>query len=340
MRIKIDGDWYDEFNSVSVTQTLNAVATVFSFTGRFDKQNPQHKKIFKPFQFLDCDFYNDAGTKFVTGQIVSHSFVSDEKPNLVQISGYSKCGVLEDCSIPFESYPLESIGRSLKDITERLISYFDLKLIIDSSVRSDCNLIYSKSCGTPSGSVKDYLAKLATQRNVVLGHDRHGRLMYYKPDLNAKPRVYYDGTNSLKMSLNCDGQGMHNKIYALRQPSKRNSGNVGLSDSITNPFVNKYRPSVEILTSGEDGETSKGVKNLLSEELKSIKIDMSFNKWQPLLVGDIVEIYNPELYINKKSRFMVESTTINEDQAGRSMSMSVVLPESFSGDIPVNVFNF
>lgn len=340
MKIKIDGDWYDEFNSVSVTQTLNAVATVFSFTARYDRENPVHKKIMRPFQFLDCDFYNDAGVKFVTGQIVSHDFLSNSDPNLVQISGYSNGGVLEDCSIPLESYPLESIGRSLKDITERLISYFNLKLTIDSDVRPDCNLIYSKSCGEPTGTVKDYLAQLATQRNVVLGHDRHGRISYYRPNVNAKSRVFYDGTNSLEMSLSCNGQGMHSKISALRQPSKKNSGNISLSDSINNPFVKRYRPSVQTLTSGEDGETSKGVKNLLAEELKSIKINFSFDKWQPLLVGDIVEVLNPEIFINKKSRFMVESTTINEDEDGRTMTMSVVLPESFTGDIPINVFNF
>lgn len=340
MRIKIDGSWYDEFNSISVTQNLNAVATVFSFTGRYDRENPFHRKIFKPYQYLDCDFYNDAGTKFVTGQIVSHDFLSNDVPNLVQISGYSNGGVLEDCSIPLESYPLESIGRNLKDITERLISYFDLKLIIDSSVRSDCNLVYGKSCGEPSGSVKDYLSQLASQRNIVLGHDRHGRISYYRPNVNAKPRVFYDGSNSLEMSLSCNGQGMHSKISALRQPSKSNSGNISLSDSIINPFVGRYRPSVQVLTSGEDGETSKGIKNLLSEELKNIKINFSFDKWQPLLVGDIVEVLNPEIFINKKSRFMVESTTINEDEKGRSMTMSVVLPESFTGEIPINVFNF
>lgn len=340
MKIKIDGSWYDEFNGVSVTQNLNSVATTFSFTGKYDKDNPQHRKIFRPLSFLDCDFHNDAGTKFVTGTIISHSFNSEKNPDLVQISGYSRGGVLEDCTIPIDSYPLESIGRSLKDITDRLVSYFDIKLVVDSSVRSECSLIYDKSCGEPNGSVKDYLAQLAAQRNIVLGHDRHGRITYSRPDVKAKPRVFYTKENTITMSLSIDGQGMHNNITAIRQPSKKNSGSVGLSDSINNPFVSKYRPSVQTLTSGEDGETSKGVKSLLAEELKGIKVNMTFSKWQPLLVGDIVEIQNDEIFLNKKSRWMVESTTINENESGRSMSMTVVLPESFTGETPINVFNF
>lgn len=340
MKIKIGGSFYKEFNGLSVSTNLNSVASTFAFSGFYDKENKDHRKIFRPLSFLDCDMYNDNDQKFITGKIISHSFNSQNVKNLVVLSGYSNGGILEDCSIPFESYPLESIGRSLKDISERLLKYFNIGLIIDKSVQNECGLIYEKSCGEPSGSVKDYLAKLAIQRNVIMSHDRNGNVIYYRPNINAPSKKLYTKENTLNMSLDVQGQGFHSEISILKQPSKKDGAGVSYSDSIINNLVGRYRPAVQIMTSGEDGETEKGTKSFLAEELKNIKINMDFDNWQPLYIGDIVEVENEEIYINQRTRFIVESTQINENSKGRSMSMTVVLPESFTGDLPKNIFNF
>jgi len=71
-----------------------------------------------------------------------------------------------------------------------------------------------------------------------------------------------------------------------------------------------------------------------------LKINFNFNHWEPLYTGDIIEVENPEIFIYKRQRFMVENTTINQNQDGRSMSLTAVLPESFTGDQPKNIFEF
>ena len=58
-----------------------------------------------------------------------------------------------------------------------------------------------------------------------------------------------------------------------------------------------------------------------------------------MMIGDIIEVHNHEIFLFKNVRLMVESTTINENSNGRTMSISAVLPETFSGKIPKTIFN-
>lgn len=339
MKIKIDGVNYEDFNDLALSVKIDSVASTFAFTGRYDKENSDHKHLFRPLSFYECLIFDDNDKKIITGTIISHDFNSKERPELVTFSGYSKGGVLEDCSIPYELYPLESLNRSLKDIATRLVNYFGLKLIIHDSVKSDCNLIYQKSVGEPSGMVKDYLSKLTSQRNIVMSHDVDGNIIFTRINGKGSSKGIYDGENTLTMGLSIQGQSFHSKITVLKQPSK-GDGAASFSDSIENSLVTAKRPQVSVLTSGEDGETAKGAKNLLAEELKSIKIPMTFERWEDLHIGDLVGIQNPEIFINKEVKMVVEGLSYSQNASSKTMSVSTVLPESFSGDQPKNIFAF
>ena len=83
------------------------------------------------------------------------------------ISGYSKGGILEDCTIPYPAYPLENLNISLKDITARLLKEFGLNFIIDSSVVNETNLAYPKAVAGPEETVKEFISKLAAQREKI-----------------------------------------------------------------------------------------------------------------------------------------------------------------------------
>lgn len=341
MKIKINNKIYDEFNGLSVTTSLDTVASTFAFSGRYDKKNDYHKELFLPLSFHPVELINDSGVTFLTGQIISHNFNSESNPDLVVFAGYSNGGVLEDCTIPEVGFPLESLNLSLKQITEKILKYFPgVGLRIDTLVASDCNLPYIKSVAEPEGSVKDYLSKLAAQRNIVMGHDIHGNITYFRPNPNSASKGFYNKENTLKMSLDVNGQGMHSDLSVIRQPSKKNTGESSKSDRIKNPLIKRFRPSVKILTSGADGETQKGVKSSLAEELKNIQLNMTFDKWEPLYVGDMIDVQNDEVFINKRFKFMVNSTSISQDESGRIMTVSAVLPECFTGEVPKNPFKF
>lgn len=337
MKIKVNGNYYINFSDFALSSGLDSVASSFSFVSRYEPDNKEHREFFRPLSFHKVEFFNDHGDLFFTGTIVSHKFNSVENPDLVTLSGYSTPGVLEDCTINYASYPLESLGSTLKEIAQKVLKPFNIDFKIYPEVAKECFTPYKKSVAEPSETIKEYLSKLASQRNVVVSHDRHGRLIFFKPDKDAKPVRSYTKENTQSMSLDVDGQGLHSVLTILRQPGKAKS-NLTPADTIKNPMVKAFRPTVQTLSNGEETDTKSGVENFMADELKNIKVHIELERWDGMFTGDIIEIENDEIFLNSKIRFMVSDTTINENETGRTMSIDAVLPETFAGGEPKNIF--
>ena len=338
MKIKIDGYEYTDFNDITVNLSLDSIASTFSFVARYNNRNNEHRKLFRPLSFHTVEIFDDNENLMLTGTILSHSFSSTSSPNLVRLSGYSTPGILEDCTIPLNNYPLESLNRSLKEITEKLISPYNLILKIDSSVKNEVDTIYEKSVASPTESVKDYLSKLAAQRNVIISHNAQGNLVFFRPNVSSTPKHFFNEESDISMNMSINGQQLHSEISVIRQPSNDDS-QVSLSDSALNRNVLLFRPKVNVLSSGKSVDTKKAAENKLAEELKSISLNVSTSGFLDLLPGDIVEVQNREIFLSQKVKFMVSSIVVKENEKGVNSSLNLVLPETFSGEIPEIIFS-
>jgi len=374
MKIKINGKYIKFFNEVSIIRSLDTIASVFSFVGRYNPDNELHKEVFRPLSFPKVDIYDNDDKLLLSGKIVNHSFNSQSKPGLWELSGYSFTGVLEDSNIPVGLYPLESNNRNIKDITERIIKPFGLELVIHPSVKKDVYINFEKTIADPSESIKNYISKLASQRNIVTSHDEKGRLVFFRPEINGIARYRFNKENTLEMNLSVRGQGLHSSITILRQPSdevKERSffetllnGVYETAEStldllgiekekveetkkpgylITNnksSAVTNYSPSVKVLTSGTDTpyDVQQAVKNALASELKNIQFLLILNKIQTIRPGDIVEVKNPDIFLFEYTRLMVNEVSTKEKTTGEEMSLNLVIPEAFTGNQPKELF--
>lgn len=362
MKIKINGNYYLYFNDFTLSDQLDTCAATFAFTAKYDYTDPQQQEIFRPLGFQQVQFFDDNDAIFFTGTILNHKFNSKAAPELVLISGYSLGGILEDCTLPYKTYPakstgaqsvnfstlpvnsFESTGRSLKEITQNILKYFNLQLVIDPSVTNECNQVFAKSVAKPRGTIKEYLCKIAAQKNVVMTHGINGEIIYFRPDVNAPSIGLYDGENTLNMSFDINGQGLHSDISCMRQASKEtnikfnDTGGAGAVDSVKNLLVKIFRPFVDLLTSGSGKDTGRGAKNALADELRNIKLSFELPRWDKIKIGDILEVQNPEVRLNKPTRLIVEHTSISEKASERTMAVTCVLPESFTGGQPLDIF--
>jgi len=167
------------------------------------------------------EIFKDNGVLMFTGVILGHAFESDSGWNLLTISGYSKSGILEDVTIPPSLYPLESNGKNLKEIAKRLCDAYGIGIVFDKSIDVELSRAFKKTTADSSESVKSYISKLTSQRNILLSHNEKGEVVMFKPNTNAKPKYYFNKDNTLKMSSSWNGQGMHSVINVVRQPSKK-----------------------------------------------------------------------------------------------------------------------
>jgi prophage tail gpP-like protein len=362
MRVVIDKKNVEFFTSGSITLKLDSIASTFEFSARFSAQNKEHQELFKPLQYKDVEIYNSKDKLIFTGTILNHRFKSNPVRELVIISGYSKSGILEDVTIPPSAYPLESTNRSLKDIAERLCGLYGINVVISDqskniadtkivgkpkkiraqsdfeTIKAKSKLIFGRTSASPSESIKDYLAKLAGQKNIILSHNEKGEVLLFQPDLLQKPRYFFTKGNSLSMSMDVNGQAMHSNIYVVRQPSDENQG-VSTVDSTKNSLIGKYRPTTKILSSGVDTETKDAAENELAAELKNINATVELQGlFDEIYPGEIVNVHNHYLYNYAYNRWMVDSITLKFDEKSDTTTLNLVPPESFNGANPRNLF--
>ena len=366
MRITIDGKVISYFTAGSINLKLDSIASTFEFASKWEAQNKQHQEVFKPLQYKELKVYNTADRLIFTGTILNHRFKSDKGRNLVIISGYSKCGILEDVTIPPKYYPLESTNSSLEDIAKKYCKIFGIKVLISDQARSidttttaeknnkakikekekkiffsaqssyqslkaKAKSIFGRTSAEPTQTLKDYLAKLAGQKNIVLSHNEFGDVLFFQPDYLQKPRYSFTKGNSLNMSADFNGQELHSEINVVRQPSEDNDG-VSTVDRCVNTLVNKYRPTTKILSSGEDTQTKLAANNELANELRSIEVTVEVQGLlDEIYPGEIVNVHNHWIYSYAYNRFMVNSITLKFDEKSDTTTLNLLVPEAFTG---------
>jgi prophage tail gpP-like protein len=366
MVIKIDGHNIDFFTSVNVSLKLDSIASTFTFQSRFAAQNQEHQEIFKPLQYKRVEIFNNDNRLMLTGTILNHHFQSDMGRHLVTISGYSLSGILEDVTIPVKDYPLESTGRSLKDIASRLCSLYNIGLVIADTgskqaydplpknkkkffsdrskyekLKAKASQVFGRTSASPTETVKQYLAKLASQKNLLLSHTNKGEVLLFTIDYDAKPAYFFTKGNTISMDFQVNGQGLHSEINVVRQPSDENAG-VSTADKAINTLIPKFRPTTKILTSGPDTDVKDGADNELAAELRGITLNLKLQGTQEflnLVPCDIINVHNHYIYCYAYNRFMIETITFNIDHKEETTEISCLIPEAFTGGPKIrNIF--
>ena len=344
IRIKIDNKDYEGFGNVALNLTFDAVASTFSFDAYFDPENPAHRDLLRPLKYREVKIYDDS-TLLLTGYILSHRYSAQSRNSLVPVSGYSKTGILEDVSIPVDLYPLETTNKSLKEIAAKLIEPFGIGLVIDSEVAAEAEKLYDKSTSSGSDTVAGYLSQLASQRNIILTHTASGDLRLARPKKSkAAIATYIENMPAVTIDLEVNGQGMHSETTVMRQGSVTDDINGEATKK--NVLVGQYRPLTKEQTKGGNGDTESAADNAAAAELQNIALTITSDRWtwydgRRLSVSTpdhYINVNSPSCFLSNTSTWFVKSVTLTESDKQRAATLYCVLPESFNGEEPKNIF--
>ena len=335
----------DFFNNFVLELKHDSVASSFGFGFYFDPNILEHKEMACVTHFHEVElFYNDE--KILTGNITNQEFKVSSVKELCSFSGVSLPGVLEDCEIPINLYPLQSDGLSLSHIASRLLNPFEIKMIIDPSVQTKMNKSFITTTASEGQTVASYLVELASQKNIIISHNENGNLLFTESKTNLKPIIDFDLTKGTpfgtSFSFKYDGKSMHSKI-TMQAQADVDGGNASFQ-TIKNPYVLQrvYRPTVKIQTSGDDDDTFSAINRVLSNELRGITLTITLDRWtingKIIRPNNLISIYAPELYIFKKTNFFIESVSFVGDNTQTTAVLTCVLPEVYNNQIPVSIF--
>jgi prophage tail gpP-like protein len=329
------------FNNVSVSLKFDASASTFSFSYYFNPQNPEHKELMCIGHYHECtvEFENEL---LITGNVLSEGFSDEPQIQMVALSGYSKSGVIEDCQISPDHYPLQSDGLSLKDIANKLLRPFGITAVVDSLVSSEMNEVFETTEAKETQSIKSYLSELAAQKNVILSNDNKGNLVFTKAKTKQTPIAVFDQNNrkALSTKLSFNGQGMHSHITVLKEADEGNAG----EETIRNPYVisSVFRPKVIKQSSGDDVDTSKAVRAALASELKNLKLTLTLDSWtidgKIIRPNNLITVENENVYLYKRANWFIESVDLTGNNKQQTAVLNCVLPEVYNNEIPEYLF--
>jgi len=342
MEIKVKRHYkIDTFNKFSLLLRYDSVASAFNFQMYFDPNDSKHRMLFQPGHYHELDVIHN-NELLVRGWILSQGFGVGPDKVLSSVNGYSLPGVLEDCNIPIDLYPLQSDQKTLREIAQRLVSKFPFGIVVDPSVASLMDQKFDTSTASESQSIKAYLNELASQKNIILTHTADGNLLFTKPKTRRSPIFHFENNQpSIEMSLQFNGQGMHSHIWVQKEADIE-GGNAG-QELKRNPFVPYvFRPSVKTQSSGDDVNTAEAAQNALQSELKNIVLTIKTNMWEidgkVIKPNNIITVRNPELYLFETSNWFIESVQLDGDETETVATLTCVLPEVYNGNIPPYIF--
>jgi prophage tail gpP-like protein len=345
IRIKIDGTFYDNVQNLTLDLVFDAIASTFSFEAFFDPDDPAHRRLFRPLSYHDVAIYEDKKV-ILTGTALAGRYASTlTGSSSVPVSGYSKTGVLGDCNIPKNQYPLEVNSKSLIEICTALCEPFGISVEVQSDVKEDAEKLYENSTAEASQAIADYLTDLATQRNIVLSHNAAGNLLLTRPKKDRSSiATYREGMPSTEIALEVNGQGMHSEINVLREATI--GSDIEGDGTVKNPMVSKDRPGTKEQTKGDAGDTGKTAQSVFASELANINLTITSDRWE-WYNGRIISMLRPNEYVtviakscflSRPSNWFVRAVALSETPEGRTATLSCVIPETFNGEEPKSMF--
>jgi len=337
MILKVNNKKFDFFNDVNVTMRYDAVASSFGFSALFDAESDAHKRLFKPLTYSKVEIEHN-GELIITGRKISNSYRSTAKPTPATISGYSLTGVLEDCTVPVSAYPLQFDGLTLKEIAEKLLAPFDIALVVDSAVTARANEVLDTSDASTTGSIKNYLVSLASQKAIIVTHTKYGALFLTEAKANRK--AIADLSDAYEKTIAIDGQKLHSVVAVVKDADIK-GGNAGEAE-LDNPLVTSFRPSVGTQKSGDDNDTELAAKAKRGAELKGIKLTVKLNSWtvndRIIRPNNVISIKDPELFLYSRSNWFIEQVVLNGTEKLQTATLTCVLPEAYTYATPKNPF--
>ena len=363
------------YNNFVYNKKFNSLASTFNFDFYFDPRNQEHAEIICISHLHEVQLYftknenqeydpNENELEFI-GFMLINKFVNNGTPQWVKCSGYSKAGPLLDCDIAPNHFPLEIEGLKLKNVIEKLIKPFNIKLDIEKGANTG-NVLHDKTAeqrahgenigktsAESSQNVASYISELARSLNIVLSHNNKGDIHIVTPNTKGEPIFNFDFTDSsenndvkkipgIESELEFNGQPMHTHIYVIQQADDNEGSNAVYSKPLRNPLIPigasaVYRPKVIVISSGGEFTIDQAARYELGKEIREgVKLTISISKndinGKLIQPNNTIKVKDPTQFLYNDSIWFIQEVEHTDNKDGSRCIMHCVLPFGYDYD--------
>lgn len=355
--IAINGTKFEWFNDFTVELNYSTVASKFSFMALFESANTEHRMLFKPFSYHDIEVYY-AGNKILTGTILNQEFTTSSTKSLVKVEGYSKCGVLEDCNLPKEAYPLSFDGLTYIEAFEKVVSFFDIKITTEQEAKLELLKIADKIEIGESETVADFITKICLDKGLIVTHNVSGEIVITKLKVENQPiQTFYDNEPTLSMKLAISGQSIYSKVYSLKEQGLDveavsefdinktidNFGGGSVEDLVS--FVKRNRSITYKVQNGSVEDLPKSNRKKIGSMIKNaVKLTIEantvlFNNGTIFRPNNVIKVKSKDCYLFKETEFFIDSVVLKQGISADTATLTCVSLMSYNEENVIDIFN-
>lgn len=369
VKLLIENEEFSAWPSIDIITNLDAISAV-EFTAPFESDRKEFRELFRPFEFKPVEVRiapgEDQGisgsllaaavsavsavsslggavdpTTVFKGTMLSPVPSSTPDSSTVSVGCYSLPGVLQDCTAPTKSLPVEFSGLKLDVIARVIADAYGLKVVF----AEDPGAAFNKVKLDIQQKLFDFLANLARQRNLVVSSTRAGELLFRRSVKTGDPvaRLAQGSQPLLNVTADFKPQDYFSEMTAFVSARKRRKGvkaRKGSSFTVDNPRLDVLRslnfkvPDTEEAGAPEaaNAKMARMFGNVASYQLElATWRDPQGDLWEP---NTTITVNYPDVMIYGEFEFLIRSVKLHQDASNQNASLNVVLPGSFSGEIP------
>ena len=332
--ILIEGTRFRFWDGVRITRAIDTIDAV-EFGTPFEPEIPSFRENFRPFTYKSVDV-TLGGTPFFTGTMLTPVPVVQTDGIIASVACYSLPGVLNDCTPPASSYPLEFNGQGLQEIATTLAGPFGISV----EFQADQGAIFERVALEPGKKVLSFLAELAKQRNLIIASTPRGGLIFWQSVEPGSPVATLQQGSSPVMSVTpfYDPQEYYSHITGLEPVIV---GANGSQFTVKNPRLQGVtRPMTFTPQDTEGGDIKAAVEakagrmfgNMVAYSVRvSTWRDPQGQLWEP---NTTIKLLAPGAMIYSEYEFVIRSAQLERDGSTETATLDLVIPGSFSGKVP------
>jgi len=333
--LNVDGTVFKFWETISFKRSLDTVDTL-SFTTPFEYENKAFRDTFEPLSFKPLEVLVDDVLLF-KGTMLKVAPQASSERKTATINGYALPGVLSDCTVAPDLFPLEFNNMDLMGITDTLISPFNLV----SEFQSSTGAAFKRVAIKPTEKIMPFLVKLAQQRNFIISNTTDGALLFWNIITPGAPvaRLKQGESPLISARDNTNPQEYYASITGFKPVKVGSSGGSQYTlentflQNVVRPFnfeVNDARgPDAKIATEAKMGRMFGNAINY------SISVstwrDPSGNLWEP---NTTLKLTAPEALVYNETEFLIKSVSFSRTPETKIANMELVLTGSYTNEIP------
>lgn len=327
----IENQRFRFWDSITLKRSIDTMDTV-SFSGPYQDSM---RGVFEYLSYKDIEI-TVGGEYLFTGEMINIVRTKDSNSRRINVSGYSKPGVLNDCTMSASDIPFEFNDQFFQEIAIKALKPFGLQITLGS----DQGAKFERVACDVNRKVLDFLKDLANQRGLILSSTPQGKLLAGKSTSIGNP-----------VAVLTEGISPVISVESSMNPQEYYSSITGFSpvipgfnaDSYTvrnSRLVNKVRPySFKVPdTPGTELKTtveSKIGRMFANVVTYSITVNTWRNKqrelWKP---NTTIKLQAPTVGVYSPYEFIIKEIDYIKTSDSETAVLTLVLPGAYSGEIP------